>query len=341
MELGRQDILRRTLEGLEGDLEELRDELAQALEDFEGALREHVAQMPVWLDLPAGRVLRLFKYPPESTFQGALLGPRAVAFAAGEVEEFIHAWVGDSGELYEHDLAGSPELASQHRRDLAAIERYLDRLETESEAVAMAARASLGHLRDEILAELEEERRLDAETLEDLVAEGDLTQGRQARVELAELWEEQRRRADAFTRRWAALEEMTDRGLDITTDGLDLLRELLTNARLGLSQSHPSLYEEPPAADPATSSPTEPPLGHARAEPAAHRGAPGVGLLERDARRRRRLQPLRGRPPARARDRPGVGSAPKARAVSGRGPRPGGRFVSARPGRVRRRPRLR
>ena len=239
-----EELLRHALRGLEGDLDELRETLTRQMRQFEGGLKQHVAQMPVWLELPYGRVHQMVRFPQDGSFQGALLGPRAVALAAGEIEQFIRTWIGQGEELVDLERALQPHVARPWGRDLSLLALYLDNMEHEAQAVMIAARTSLMHTREEIVAELEERRRADSEALEELVSRGDLEQGNQARREIAELWEEQRRRADTFSRRWEQLERHVEGGLDVTENGLDTLRELLENANTALSQAHPGASEE-------------------------------------------------------------------------------------------------
>lgn len=247
-----EDILIRTLSGLEDDLDELRAALVRQIEAFEGGIKQRVKELPVWLTLPYARIKHIIRFPQDSSFHEALLGPRAVALAAGEIEHFVHTWVGTDGEPADLTRISQSNIAHPWGRDASLMTLYLDNLEHEAQAVMIAARAQLMHMRDEILAELEEQRRVDCEALEELVSRGDLEQGQQARKEIAELWEDQRRRADTFSRRWEGLERHVEHGLDITESGLDTLRDLLDNAKLGLSQaypSHPAEEEEEVAPD--------------------------------------------------------------------------------------------
>ncbi|MFU8807349.1 MAG: hypothetical protein ACNA8W_26305, partial [Bradymonadaceae bacterium] len=48
----REEILRRTLMGIEEDFEDLRAELAEALTDYENRLSRACNSLPAWLDLP-------------------------------------------------------------------------------------------------------------------------------------------------------------------------------------------------------------------------------------------------------------------------------------------------
>ncbi len=250
-----EDILKRTLSGLEDDLDELREMLVRQIESFEGGIKQRIKELPVWLTLPYSKIKQVIRFPQDSSFHEALLGPRAVALAAGEIEDFVRTWVGQDGELADLTRTSQSNVARPWGRDASLLTVYLDNLEHEAQAVMIAARTSLIYMRDEILAELEEQRRVDCEALEELVARGDLEQGQQARKEIAELWEDQRRRANTFSRRWEDLEQHIERGLDITESGLDTLRDLLENAELGLSQAYPqaspeeieALLEEEPA----------------------------------------------------------------------------------------------
>lgn len=235
-----EDVLRHTLKGLEEDLEELRDLLMRQLDTFEGGLKTLVQELPVWLEMPYTRIQHLIKFPQDSSYKGALLGPRATALAASEIKHFIETWIGTREELADLSRNSQPNLSKPWGRDADLLVTYMDSLEHEAQAVMIAARTSLAHMRDEILAELEEQRKQDSEALEELVARGDLEQGNTARKELAELWEDQRRRADTFSRRWEKIERHIEQGLDITEGGLDTLREILENAEAGLAIAYPT-----------------------------------------------------------------------------------------------------
>ncbi len=245
-----EDVLIRTLQGLEDDLEELRALLMRQLDGFEGTLKKLTQELPVWLQLPQSKITNTIKFPKDSSYRGALLGPRATALAAGEIEGFIQTWIGSQGELADLSRISQSNVTKPWERDAELLAMYMDNLEHEAQAVVIAARTSLSIMRDEILAELEEQRRQDTEALEQLVSVGDLEQGNQARKEIAELWEEQRQRASTFLQRWEKIERHVEFGLDLTESGLDTLRELLDNAEAGLlhaypPKSEPELLEEP------------------------------------------------------------------------------------------------
>lgn len=266
------DIRTRILEGLEEDLEALREDLLTQLDTYEGGLRQLHASLPDWLDLPYAYIRDTIRFGPDSPLtQDALLGPRVVAHAAGEFEAFIHEWYGRQGELVDLDIQDDANLSAQYRRAATKMARVFDTIEDTAEEVELSARQELNALRDEILTQLEEERRVDAEALQDLVSSGDLERGRSARLELAELWEEQRRRSTTFTQHWDRLVEHVHTGLTHTHDGLQELREMLQHARMGLERvdasevseatdneetSAPHADVDPPPPAPTSSRPT-------------------------------------------------------------------------------------
>ena len=58
-----EDVLIRTLQGLEDDLEELRALLMRQLDGFEGTLKKLTQELPVWLQLPQSKITNTIKFP--------------------------------------------------------------------------------------------------------------------------------------------------------------------------------------------------------------------------------------------------------------------------------------
>lgn len=238
-----EDILRRTLEGLEGDFEELRQELLTDLENHDDELRFYVDSLPDWLALPVASIKNLLKFSPESNLPGAALGPHAVALVAGELEAFTADWLGAEGEITAHPFEIDPTLPAQFHEAHDTFKTYIETIAAEANATALAAHASLNHIRDDILAELEEEREQDTEALQELISMGDLERGQDRRQEIARLWEDQRERANAFLERWEKLDSFIDIGLERTKNGLDELGFLLENMHQGMLGGHPVLAQ--------------------------------------------------------------------------------------------------
>ena len=238
-----EDILRRTLEGLEGDFEELRQELLTDLENHDDELRFYVDSLPEWLALPMAPIKALLKFPPESKLRGAALGPHAVAMVAGEIELFVKEWLGAHGEIEKHPFEIDPALPAKFHEAYKATRDNLEMVEAEASATALAAHASLNHIRDDILAELEEEREQDTEALQELISMGDLDRTQDRRQEIARLWEDQRERASEFLERWSKLDAFVDVGLERTVSGLEELVFLLENMHQGMLGGYPTLAQ--------------------------------------------------------------------------------------------------
>ena len=238
-----EDILRRTLEGLEGDFEELRQELLTDLENHDDELRFYVDSLPDWLALPVATIRNLLKFSPESNLPGAALGPHAVALVAGELEAFTADWLGSGGEITAHPFEIDPTLPAQFHEAHDTFKTYIETIEAEASATALAAHASLNHIRDDILAELEEEREQDTEALQELISMGDIDRNQDHRQEIARLWEDQRERANAFLERWEKLDSFIDIGLERTKSGLEELGFLLANMHQGMLGGHPVLAQ--------------------------------------------------------------------------------------------------
>lgn len=215
----RKEIVRRTFLGLEEDLDDLRDELGRQFEDYETRLDRLTGALPPWLEMHPASLRTLFSF--EFAEGAARLGPRAVAMSAAHVEKSIL-------ELREVEDKETLDLA---REEVIAL--LLD-LESSARECALDADAQLGELLDSILIELEDQREADESTLRELVTSGDLEKGRQARKEIAELWEEQRVRARELKDAWEPIEALVFEGVDLTIAGIEELRSLLHRTVEGL-----------------------------------------------------------------------------------------------------------
>ncbi len=215
----RKEIVRRTFLGLEEDLDDLRDELGRQFEDYETRLERLTGALPPWLEMHPASLRTLFSF--EFAEGAARLGPRAVAMSAAHVEKSIL-------ELREVE---DKETLDEAREEVIAL---LGDLESTARECALDADSQLGELLDSILIELEDQREADESTLRELVTSGDLEKGRQARKEIAELWEEQRNRARELKAAWEPIEALVFEGVDLTVSGIEELRSLLHRTVEGL-----------------------------------------------------------------------------------------------------------
>lgn len=243
----REETIIRTTSALEADLDDLRDALLEGLTQYEGQLRQQCQLLPSWLALDFAQIWPLFCFDEDSLAPDAALGPRAIAIAAGTLEGFVEDWLGLPHSPRQHSFSQDAALRQRYMHAKAELEGFLEGLMLESEHVAQQAKETLGRWRDDILAELEDSRIRDIETIEQLVSEGTLEIGRDARAEIALLWEEQRRRAGALLRAWEPFEALILQGLEISRDGIEELQSMVEFAHQGLSQAYPSiarLYNE-------------------------------------------------------------------------------------------------
>ncbi|QDG53165.1 hypothetical protein FIV42_21185 [Persicimonas caeni] len=253
----RAEILRRALLGLDEDIDDLRNELLDALPDYEQRLRQHTGALPEWLKLSPVRVRELFRFSDDSVDNQGILGPRTVALGAGRVEEFVERWFDEQADqaLDDSAEASHDELVD----DYDAVRAYLDALRDEAERVAGEARKTLERWLDGVLTELDAQRESDIDAIEALVREGEIGRGRTARQEIADLWEEQRHQAAEIQDRWAPITALVDEGLEMTRAGLDELESMLERARQGLVGANPALEERLEAVGPEPATPEEPP----------------------------------------------------------------------------------
>lgn len=237
----REETIIRTTSSLEADLDDLRDALFEGLTQYEGQLRHQCQLLPSWLALEFPHIWPLFCFDDTSDAPDAALGPRVIAVAAGELEVFVEDWLGLPQAPRHHSFSQDPTLRQRYLQDKTELESRLEGLMLESEHVAQQAKETLGRWRDDILAELEDSRIRDIDTIEQLVSEGTLEIGRDARAEIALLWEEQRRRAGALLRAWEPFESLISQGLEISRDGIEEIQNMLERAHQGLSQAYPSI----------------------------------------------------------------------------------------------------
>ena len=228
------EILERTGTGLREDLDDLRDELVDELERFEPRIRQMARDLPGWLDVPGTSLRAPFKLTEPTRLEGTLIGPRTVAVVAGDLENFLVEWIGDTGDIPAWD----------RRRDSEAVERLFGDLQDLHELNAEAIDAveeladdgplQLEQILESIVFELESRRETDVEALESMIQDGDVDPGRNARAEIAELWEEQRQRVDNLQKIWDDLLNLHHEGVTRTLDGLDELQELLDRTVHGI-----------------------------------------------------------------------------------------------------------
>lgn len=227
---------------LHDELDDLRDELGEALRSFEGRLRGLSRQTPEWSVVGPGDIRELFDLPIDGSYEEARLGPRAVAVAAAELERFIDHW------LAEEPPESSPD-ATQLREfsdDAHAFVETLEVIGTTARRRADHAHRRLDDWRDSSFAELNELRESDIEAIQDLIEEGDLESGHDARVERATVWEEQRDRAAELTDYATTLHNLLEEGRDRTLAGLHGLADLFNRTCDALESLHPELADYRP-----------------------------------------------------------------------------------------------
>lgn len=228
------EILERSRMGLTEDLDDLRGELAAELEQFDSRLQKLARQLPPWLDLPDDSLRSPFELDAPARLEGSLIGPRTVAELAGDLEEFIFEW-----------LDGDDEIPAWHQRnDTAAIDQLAEDLTVIRDNTVAGLEAvdrladdgplQLEQILESIVFELESQRETDVEALESLIQDGDVEPGRNARAEIAELWEEQRGRVDQLRQIWDDLLNLHYEGITTTIEGLEEIAQLLERTREGI-----------------------------------------------------------------------------------------------------------
>ena len=220
--------------GLLEDLDDLRDELVDHLEDFETRLKRTALHLPRWLDLPDNSLRQTFELPTPESLKGTLIGPRTIAMVAARVEEFLGTWLGDGDEIQAWLKREDEEAVEELSDDLTALEAAIDAAYNSVTALADDGPFELEQILESIVYELETRRETDVEALESLVQGGDVDAGRDAQAEIAELWEEQRRRAGQLQRVWDDLLALHHEGISRTLSGLEELQELAQRARDGV-----------------------------------------------------------------------------------------------------------
>jgi hypothetical protein len=236
----REDILRRTLMGIEEDLEDLRDELARILVDYEGRLNRTCNELPDWLVLAPLRLRRNFLFPEDDPFASCVLGPRHAAFIATRVEAFVETWLGTTDAPREHDGEGD-ELRLELDADVAELEAFFEQAFESSTLLLTRARGDLEALLDQIVMDIEVQRETDVDALEALVHEGELEAGRDSQEEIANIWEQQRWRVEEVHSRWEAIEDLLEEGLRISQRTTSELQALFARALQGLGGAYEEL----------------------------------------------------------------------------------------------------
>lgn len=237
----REAKLQPLLDDLEGRFDTLRDDLLDALDEYEGQLKDQCQSLPQWLDLRFGMIWPLFKFGEDDLAPQGALGPRVVAIAAGWLQEHVECWVGSQGQTITHVFVENEALVAKYKGDLKALAQDLEGVMLQGEDVAAHARGTLAQWRDDILVELEDERMQDIDAIERLVAEGSLEPGRDARQEIAQLWEEQRHMASALLRGWEPFDSLVSRGLEMARDGVEALQNLMEQMHDGMLDVYPPL----------------------------------------------------------------------------------------------------
>lgn len=238
----RLEIAQRTRAGLDEDLEDLRAELRTTLPEFEGRVRVLAEEIPEWARSAPDELRESFEFDDDQLYPDAALGPRLVAEAAAEVEGFVHEWFPAPGAS-EEEAADFGYRRPTLREFADRAEELLETLaELKDETTERADRADaiLEEALDRDLTHLEDKRERDIDALEDLVGEGELDTGHGARQERADLWEEQRRRADHLSAIWEDFFLLVEDGEIYAHDGLDELRAMVQRACEGMEGAFPA-----------------------------------------------------------------------------------------------------
>jgi hypothetical protein len=227
--------------GLEEDIEDLRAELIDELTAYEGRIGRLAGRLPRWLELPPGTIKSVFRFSDDTVEPDAMIGPRAVAMGAGRVEQFVHDWLGVDGK------AADVQLDEQAREELAddynSLLDYLQTLAKDARSTHEEADQTLNDWLDGVLSQLDMRRETDLDAVEQLIHEGEIGRGHSARQEMADLWEEQRLKADELRTAWRPLEEHLHEGLALTLSGIEELEELASRAGDGLIGANADLEE--------------------------------------------------------------------------------------------------
>lgn len=228
------EILDRARMGLADDLDDLRQELADELEAFEARLHQISARLPTWLDLPGESLRAPFELEIPPGEQQTLIGPRTVAMIAGQVEDFFVDWLGDADTIPAWEKRRDPEAKKALGRKLAALDELMDTARTAVDDLADDGPLQLEQLLESIVFELQTRRETDVEAIKSMIQDGDIEPGRDARAEIAELWEEQRARADKLQLVWDDILNLHHEGIARTLEGIGELQQLTARARQGI-----------------------------------------------------------------------------------------------------------
>jgi len=234
----RSEIADRTRVGLREDLDDLRERLSRDLESYERRIRETARRAPGWTSVDPRGVVDLFAIDEERLPEEGFLGPRMVAIGAETAEEFVGKWMaaGETDGTFE-------DCIEEFERDVSEMIAFLEALAGRARRRGERAHRILEEWMEANLAHLDELRQNDLEALQDLVGEGELETGPDARAEEAQLWEEQRKRADELRSIWDDFHELVDEGVAYTDRGLEEVAELVGRAGEGLRGAYPALRE--------------------------------------------------------------------------------------------------
>ncbi len=237
----RAEIAERAREGVEEDLEDIRSALRADLKEYERRVHSNVQSPPEWTGLTAEQLRAPFEFSREDFEEPAWIGPRLVAILAGRVEQFVADWLPADREA--GDVGFEPDEVESLEQEAAELIGRFDRLQPKIEQAGEDGHVILDELWETTLARLDRYREDEIDALEDLVGEGALDTGPDARQERAHLWEEQRNKADRLRERWEALHDLIDDGVDYAVHGLDDLRAMARRACEGLEGAYPTVAE--------------------------------------------------------------------------------------------------
>jgi hypothetical protein len=235
----RTDIAERAREGLEEDLEDMRSALRADLREYERLVRSNVQSPPEWTGLTAEQLRAPFEFRREHFEEPAWIGPRLVAILAGRVERFVADWLPADREA--GDAGFDTDEVEAIEQEAAELAGRFERLQPKLKEAGEDGHVILDELWETTLARLDRDREDDIDALEDLVGEGALDTGPDARQERANLWEEQREKADRLRERWEALHDLIDDGVDYAVRGLQDLRAMVRRACEGLEGAYPAV----------------------------------------------------------------------------------------------------
>lgn len=264
----RQAVLTILLSEVERELDELSELLGQQLDSFDQELTRAVRGLPSWLDLPVAKVRQELRFDEDGPFGETMLGPHAVAFAAGELDRLVRTWLGADGLIKDAQLHDEAQLA-RFRADFKRLDATITQLGDAATARARAARDTYDLWREHIRIELDEQRVADQERVEAMVARGELDPSAKQH-EVARLWDEQRECNDHLQRSWRGVQGVARQGDRLTREGLLQLKKMSRRTSDRIERTYLSGAPDPPTEPPLSSAPPTPAEAPRRRTPTPH-----------------------------------------------------------------------